>query len=112
MTLRSSSSTFAIAWNTSAQSSAVRQKGTSRSRVHDSVIAPQRLTRPNVGRRPVAPQRVAGYRIEPPVSVPMAKATRPAAVALAGPADDPLEPWLRSHGLFVRPPNQRWPDAN
>ena len=50
--------------------------------------------------------------IEPRVSVPIAKPTRPAAVAEPGPADDPLEPRSGFHGLFVRPPNQRSPCAS
>jgi hypothetical protein len=50
--------------------------------------------------------------IEPPVSVPTAKPTRPAAVAAAGPADDPLEPRDVSHGFFVLPPNQTSPIAS
>src|SRR5438105_701519 len=105
MTLRSCSSTRAIARNTIAQSSAVRHSGPRRSCVHDSVIAPYRLTRPKVGRSPVTPQIVDGLRIDPLVSVPMPNATQPAAVALAGPADDPLDPSPGSHGLLVRPPN-------
>src|SRR6478672_12882818 len=59
--------------------------------------------RPKVGRRPARPQRAAGLRIDPLVSVPMANATHPAAVADEGPADEPLEPRLTSQGLFVRP---------
>src|SRR6478752_8752034 len=59
--------------------------------------------RPKVGRSPARPQRAAGLKIEPLVSVPIANATQPAAVADEGPADDPLEPRLMSHGLFVRP---------
>jgi hypothetical protein len=57
-----------------------------------SAIAPCRLTRPNVGRSPVAPQRVHGETIEPRVSVPRAKPTRPAATAADEPADEPEEP--------------------
>ena len=57
-----------------------------------SAIAPVRGTKPKVGRRPVTPQRVEGEEMEPRVSEPMAKATQPAAVADAGPADEPLEP--------------------
>src|SRR5215470_12017722 len=68
-------------------------------------MTPLRLTRPNVGRSPATPQREAGPRIDPPVSVPTPNATSPAAVADAGPADEPLEPSLRSQGLLVRPPN-------
>ena len=41
---------------------------------------------------PVAPHRVDGETIEPNVSVPSANGTRPAAVADAEPADEPLDP--------------------
>ena len=37
----------------------------------------------------MVPQRVEGETIEPQVSVPMANATSPAAVAEADPAEDP-----------------------
>ena len=43
--------------------------------VQQSAIAPARLTRPNVGRKPVTPQRVLGEMIDPRVSVPSEKAT-------------------------------------
>ena len=75
-----------------AQSSTLRQIGPSLSIVHDSAIAPVRGTLPKVGRNPVVPQRVDGDDIEPSVSLPIAKPTRPAAVADAGPAEDPLDP--------------------
>ena len=42
-----------------------------------------------MGRRPVTPQKAAGVRIEPDVSLPIAKGTRPAATAAAGPLEDP-----------------------
>src|SRR5438046_2919323 len=67
---------------------------------------PCRLTRPKVGRSPVAPHRVDGLTMLPSVSLPRAKGTSPAATAHADPALDPLDPCLRFHGLFVRPPNQ------
>ena len=53
-----------------------------------------------------------GEMIEPSVSVPIEKPTRPAAVAAPGPADDPLE--LRSvfQGLRVEPPNHTPPCAS
>src|SRR5918995_5190989 len=44
--------------------------------------------------------------MEPSVSVPIAKAHSPAAVAEADPALDPLDPSLRFQGLRVRPPYQ------
>src|SRR5688572_18017571 len=94
-----------IALNTIAQSSTVRQIGPTRSCDHASTIPPWRLTRPKVGRNALIPQRIVGEVIEPCVSVPMLNATQPAAVADAGPADDPLDPCTRFHGLFVRPLN-------
>jgi len=60
--------------------------------LQESAIAPVRGTNPKVGRSPVDPQRVEGEEIEPSVSDPMLKATHPAAVAEAGPADEPLDP--------------------
>src|SRR6266566_4256501 len=53
-----------------------------------------------------------GVMIEPRVSVPSAKPTRPAAVAAAGPADDPLDPVSGFHGFRVMPPNQMPPCAS
>jgi hypothetical protein len=52
------------------------------------------------------PQRMLGPTMLPPVSLPMAKATRPAAVAAPGPALDPEEPSSRFQGFMVWPPNQ------
>jgi hypothetical protein len=56
-----------------------------------SAIAPLRLTLPKVGLTPATPQRVLGETIEPRVSVPIENPTRPAEVADAEPADEPLE---------------------
>ena len=42
----------------------------------------------------------------PPVSLPMEKPTKPAAVAAPGPALEPEEPSSSSHGFIVCPPNQ------
>src|SRR5438270_12329933 len=95
-----------------AVSSTARQSGPSLSIVQERAIAPVRGTNPNVGRRPVVPQRVEGEEIEPSVSDPMAKATQPAAVADADPADDPLEPCLGFQGLRVMPPNHLSPWAS
>src|ERR1035437_10740985 len=67
-------------------------------------IAPVRGTRPKVGRGRVTPQRFDGEEMEPSVSVPMAKPTQPAEVALAAPAEEPLEPCVGFHGLRVRAP--------
>ena len=69
-------------------------------------MAPWRETRPKVGRRPVVPQRWLGDVIEPRVSVPIENAQRPAAVAEADPALEPLDPSFTFQGLRVRPPYQ------
>src|SRR5579864_474380 len=80
--------------------------------LQDKAIAPVLGTKPNVGRKPVHPQRVDGEEIDPSVSAPMLNATHPAAVADAGPADDPLEPCAGFHGLRVLPPNHTAPSAS
>src|SRR6185312_6549607 len=94
-----------MASSTSMQSSTDRQMGPSLSWLQERVMAPERSTRPKVGRRPVTPQRVEGLEMEPSVSEPTEKPTQPAEVAEAGPAEDPLEPWLGFQGLRVWPPN-------
>src|SRR5215469_11008086 len=87
-------------------SSTERVIGPSLSRDQQSVIAPVRATRPNVGRSPVTPQRIAGLTMLPPVSLPTEKATSAAAVAAPGPALDPEAPSSSSQGFMVWPPNQ------
>ena len=77
-----------------------------------AAITPVRGTRPKVGRRPTTPQRIEGERMDPPVSVPIANPTSPPPAADPEPADEPLEPSSGFHGLFVRPPNQLWPNAS
>src|SRR6266852_1352685 len=52
------------------------------------------------------PQRMLGLTMLPPVSLPMEKPTRPAAVAAPGPALEPEAPSSSSHGFTVWPPNQ------
>ena len=55
------------------------------------------------------PVKAAGWRIEPPVSVPVTPGASPAATAAAEPPDDPpgvsaaLPPSLRFHGLMTGP---------
>lgn len=46
---------------------------------------------------------LAGWRIEPPVSVPSAAGTSPAATAAAEPEDDPPGILVTSQGFFVAP---------
>src|ERR1700675_3961764 len=50
---------------------------------------PQREQRPEVGFSPTMPQNAAGWRIEPPVSVPVAPTHRCAATAAADPPEEP-----------------------
>jgi hypothetical protein len=52
---------------------------------------------------PVMPQKAAGCRMEPPVSVPVAAATRRAATAAALPPDEPPGTRVRSQGLSTGP---------
>src|ERR1035441_9978255 len=107
-----------MAFSTMAQSSTPRQMGPTLSMVQLKAIAPWRLTRRQVGRSPTVPQTPLGEIIEPRVSVPSEKPTRPAAVEEADPAEDPLEPRSYSpladrqsvgQGLLVRPLNHRSP---
>src|SRR4026207_59236 len=88
-----------------AQSSALRQIGPALSKLQQSTMAPERLIEPNVGRKPVAPQRVDGETIEPNVSVPIVNGKSPATTAAAEPADEPLDPCFKFQGFFVSPPN-------
>src|SRR3954447_2540076 len=67
--------------------------------------------RPYVGRRPTVPQAWLGEMIEPKVSVPSVKPTRPAAVEEADPALEPLDVCSVFHGVLVMPLNHRPPCA-
>ena len=69
---------------------------------------PARVMRPTVVLRPRTPQKAAGIRIDPPVSVPVASATRSAATAAAEPPLDPPGTRLRSHGFRVDPRAGFW----
>ena len=69
------------------------------SSVGHSGLMPARLTRPKVGFSPTMPHTDAGQRIEPPVSVPGASATMPAATAAPDPPLDPPGTRLGSCGL-------------
>ena len=48
---------------------------------------------------PVMPVKLAGWRIEPPVSVPVAPGTKRAATAAAEPPEEPPGTRLRSQGF-------------
>ena len=95
-----------MACSTSIASSTLRVIGPSLSSDQQSVIAPVRGTRPNVGRRPVTPQRIAGATMLPPVSLPIEKPTSAAAVAAPGPGAGSRRAFLeqpRVHRLAAEP---------
>src|SRR3546814_5168937 len=69
-------------------------------------IQPWTGTRPKVGRKPVTPQRSDGLRIEPRLSVPIAKLQSAAATADAAPALDPPDGSAVFQGLRTMPPYQ------
>src|SRR3954447_22685995 len=52
---------------------------------------------------PTTPQSAAGWRIDPPVSDPKARAAKPAVTAAADPPDDPPGTRVVSSGLRVGP---------
>ena len=58
-------------------------------------------TNPYVGFRPTTPQKAAGSLIEPPVSVPNAHGTIPAATAAAEPPEDPPGTLFKFQGFLV-----------
>ncbi len=70
---------------------------------------PHREQRPYVGLIPQMPVKAAGWRIEPPVSVPVAAGASPAETAADDPPDDPpgasaaLPPSLRRQGEITGP---------
>ncbi len=64
---------------------------------------PKREHTPYVGLMPVTPVKLAGWRIEPPVSVPVAAGTSCAATAAAEPPDEPPGTRVASQGLRTGP---------
>ena len=52
---------------------------------------------------PVMPEKLAGWRIEPPVSVPVAAGSRRAATAVAEPPEEPPGTRERSQALRTEP---------
>src|SRR5919202_6974210 len=89
--------------NSSAASVTSRVSGPAWSSDDANAIIPKRLHDPYVGLRPTIPHSAAGWRIEPPVSVPTAHGAVRAATAAAEPPLDPPGTRLRSHGLRTGP---------
>src|SRR5579884_2826273 len=93
----------AITDKTNPQSSALRARGPILSIEYESAMAPWRLTRPKVGRKPDTPQNAEGQIIDPHVSVPMAKAASPAATIAPEPLEEPQVQQRWFQGFFVGP---------
>ena len=64
---------------------------------------PRFVQRSSVGFSAVMPQKCAGMRRLPPMSVPRPSGDMPDAMAAASPPDDPPGVWERRKGLFVSP---------
>src|SRR6202051_4235271 len=60
-------------------------------------------TRPMLGLNPTMPQKLAGLRNEPPMSVPWASHAMPVASATAAPPEEPAADRDVSQGLSVAP---------
>ena len=87
----------------SAQSRTVSVIGPTCSSEQAKATTPKRETVPYVGISPTRPQKAAGCRIEPPVSVPSDHGASPAATTAAEPPDEPPGTRVWSHGLRVGP---------
>ena len=64
-----------------------------------ALVGPAVLWPDQVGLRPASPHQAAGQRIDPPVSLPIAIAHRPAATAAPEPLDEPAGSRSVFHGL-------------
>jgi hypothetical protein len=84
-----------------AQSRAVFAIGPIVSRLDAIGIVPNRETRPYETFNPVAPQKAAGCRIDPPVSVPIDAAQKFAATAAADPPELPPATREKSCGFLA-----------
>src|SRR5580698_8548277 len=88
---------------TSAASRTFPANGPTRSSDEANAINPYRETRPYVGSTPTTPQKLAGCRIDPPVSEPSVATARLEATAAAEPPLDPPGTRSVSTGLRTGP---------
>ena len=109
-TVLSRSSVPLMQSRSSAASRTLRVMGPIWSRLEPNATSPHREMRPYVGFSPTIPQNAAGCLIEPPVSLPIAAAHRPAATAAALPALLPPGTRPVSHGFATRPQRQCSPE--
>jgi hypothetical protein len=86
-----------------AASRTLRVKVPTVSRDEANAMSPYRLISPYVGLKPTTPQSDAGWRTEPPVSVPSAHTASPEATAAALPPLEPPGTVSRSQGLWTGP---------
>ena len=92
-----------IASSSSARSSTLRAIGPWTPSVRSILAAGVRATRPMLGRSPTTPQKLAGLRSEPPMSLPCATQAVPDASAAAAPPEEPAAERAKFHGLSVAP---------
>src|SRR5579863_3561020 len=87
--------------SSAAQHATLLASGPTESRLGASGKAPLSDTRPCVGLNPTTPQKAAGMRHDPPVSVPIVAGVMPSATATAPPEVEPPGIWARarSQGL-------------
>ena len=104
----SSGSAPVLTVNAAASIATVRARKPGESNDGASATPPAREMRPKVVFSPSTPQNAAGSRIDPPVSLPMASGTSPAATAAADPPEDPPGTRPRSHGFEVEPRVACW----
>src|SRR4051794_29992193 len=93
----------AIASCSSAASSVVRAHGQGVANADASASSPYREVPPCVGCSPTVPVNAPGWRIEQPVSVPIASGASYAEIAADEPPPEPPGIRVRSHGLWVVP---------
>ena len=93
----------AIVSSSCSHSSALHASGPTVSRDQAVGTTPRVETSPQLGRMPVTPQKAAGIRTEPAVSVPSAASTRPAATAAPLPPLEPPQMCSGFHGLSAGP---------
>ena len=101
--VQSSASRPAMALHASAASSTERANGPTWSSELPKATTPYRLTTPYVGFTATVPQKLPGWRMEPPVSEPSAMVASPAATAAALPPDEPPGTRSRSQGFLLGP---------
>src|SRR5207245_8920451 len=93
----------AITLSISARSATVRAIAPGTCRVPHGASVGHGGTRPTAPRKPSTLQKLAGFRSEPPVSLPSAIGTIPQASATAAPPLEPPHVFARSYGFSVRP---------